>query len=126
MSRESSFPPKSILIVDEDLNLRRSLALMLKREGYLVETSDKACDALDLLRQGNYNLVIMDITTPENRLTFLPAVLCMYPHISVLVFSAHWSPETALELGKLGVHSHLEKPINPDQLLAALDKILSK
>jgi len=51
----------------------------------------------------------MDITTPENRLTLLPAILCIYPHLSVLVFTALWSPETALEIGKLGVQGHLEK-----------------
>ena len=124
---QQNFPfQKSVLVVDEDLNLRRSLALILKRAGYLATTIGQACDALETLRNGHYNLVILDITTPENRLTLLPAILCMYPHISVLVFTAHWSPETAREIEKLGVYGHLEKPVTPGQLLERVEAILAE
>jgi DNA-binding NtrC family response regulator len=126
MSRQPFLPPKSILIVDEDQNLRRSLALMLKSAGYLVSTVSRACEALEFLRTGNYHLVILDITTPENRLTLLPAILCIYPHLSVLVFTAFWSPETALEIEHLGVDAHLEKPVTPKQLLDCVETVLSQ
>ena len=118
--------PKSILIVDDDQNMRRSLTLILRRAGYLVAACGQACEALQHLQGGAYNLIIMDITTPENRLTLLPAILCMYPHLSVLVFTAFWSPETALEIGKLGVQGHLEKPVMPGQLLEHVETILAK
>jgi two-component system, NtrC family, phosphoglycerate transport system response regulator PgtA len=125
MSRELFTLQKSILVVDDDQNLRRSLALILKRAGYQVGTAGQACEALELLRTGNYNLIILDIVSPENRLTLLPAVLCIYPHLSVLVFTAHWSPETALEIEKLGVHAHLEKPVTPGQLLDCVEMVLA-
>jgi DNA-binding NtrC family response regulator len=124
MSRQYFVPPKSVLVVDDDQNLRHSLALILKRAGYQVTTVGQACEALELLRTGHYNLIILDIATPENRLTLLPAVLCLYPHLSVLVFTAHWSPETALEIEQLGVQAHLEKPVTPDSLLERVDAIL--
>jgi DNA-binding NtrC family response regulator len=126
MSPEPFTLPKSILIVDEDQNLRRSLSLILRRDGYLVAACGQACEALQQLQSGSYNLIIMDITTPENRLTLLPAILCMYPHLSVLVFTALWSPETALEIGKLGVQGHLEKPVTPGQLMDCVESILTK
>ena len=126
MSPEPFTLPKSILIVDEDQNLRRSLSLILRRAGYLVATCSQACEALQQLQSGSYNLIIMDITTSENRLTLLPAILCMYPHLSVLVFTALWSPETALEIGRLGVQGHLEKPVTPGQLLDCVESILAK
>jgi DNA-binding NtrC family response regulator len=71
-------------------------------------------------------LLILDIATPENRLTLLPAVLCLYPHISILVFTAQWSPETALEIEKLGIQAHLEKPVTPDALLQRVKAILKE
>jgi DNA-binding NtrC family response regulator len=117
---------KSVLVVDEDENLRRSLDLVLKRAGYKVNTVGQACEALELLRTSQINLLILDIATPENRLTLLPAVLCLYPRISVLVFTAQWSPETALEIEKLGIQAHLEKPVTPDALLERVKAILKE
>jgi len=50
----------------------------------------------------------------------------LYSHLSVLVFSAHWSPETALEIEQLGVQAHLEKPVMPKSLLERVDAILKE
>jgi two-component system, OmpR family, response regulator len=124
MARQPFASPGSVLIVDEDKNLRRSLALVLKRANFLVATVGRACEALEALRTGNYNLIILDIMTPDNRLTLLPSVLCLYPHLSVLVFTAQWSPETSLEIEQLGIRAHLQKPVTPRQLLDCVDAIL--
>ncbi len=124
MPEQTFVPPRSVLVVDEDKNLRRSLALVLTHAGYQVATVGRACEALELLRTSLYHLIILDITTPENRLTLLPAVLCLYPKLSVLVFTAQWSPETALEIERLGVQAHLKKPVTPDSLLERVDAIL--
>ena len=126
MSRQYGFLQKSVLVVDEDENLRRSLDLILKRAGYQVATVAQACEALELLTTSHFNLIILDISTPANRLTLLPAVLCLYPQTSVLVFTAHWSPETALEIERLGVKAHLEKPVTPDSLLERVDSLLKR
>jgi DNA-binding NtrC family response regulator len=126
MPREQLTPPRSVLVVDDDQNSRLSLALILKRAGYQVATVGRACEALDVLRTGNFNLIILDITMPENRLTLLPTVLCIYPNLSVLVFTAQWSPETAMELEQLGVQAHLEKPVTPGQVLECVETVLKK
>jgi DNA-binding NtrC family response regulator len=78
------------------------------------------------LETGNYTLVILDIETIDNRMKLLPTILFQYPTISVLVFTAQWSPETAAEIKQLGVSAHLEKPVTPDALLACVDKILKE
>jgi DNA-binding NtrC family response regulator len=127
MSREPFIHPrKNVLIVDSDLNLRLSLALILKRAGFVVTTVGQACEALVRLETGNYTLVILDIETIDNRMKLLPTILFQYPTISVLVFTAQWSPETAAEIKQLGVSAHLEKPVTPDTLLACVDKILKE
>ncbi len=126
MSREYSLPQKSVLIVDEDENLRRSLGLILTRAGYKVATVGKTCEALERLRISHNDLIILDISTPENRQTLLPTVLCLYSNLAVLVFSTHWSPETALEIEQLGVQAHLEKPVTPKSLLECVDSILKE
>jgi DNA-binding NtrC family response regulator len=85
MPREYSTLQKSILVVDEDQNLGRSLTLVLKRAGYQVATVSQAFEALEALRTGNYDLIILDIAAAENWLTLLPEVLCQYPRLLVLV-----------------------------------------
>ena len=126
MSQEYCTPTKSVFVVDEDENQRRSLGLILQRAGYKVVTVGRACEALELLRTSDCNLIILDISTPENRLTLLPAVLCTYPQLSILVFTANWSPETAQEIELLGVKAHLEKPVTPKSLLERVDIILKE
>jgi DNA-binding NtrC family response regulator len=126
MSQQTFVPPKSVLVIDEDQNLRHSLEMILERAGYQVGTVGQAYEALELLRTDTYNLIILDFTSPENRLTLLPAVLRLYPKLAVLVFTAQWSPETAMEIRHLGVQAHLEKPITPDSLLERVDAILRR
>jgi DNA-binding NtrC family response regulator len=127
MSREPCvYPHKNVLIVDSDLNLRLSLALVLKRAGYFVTTVGQACDALDRLETGNYDLVILDIMIMDNKLTLLPTVLQRFPTTSVLVFTAQWSPETAAEIKQMGISAHLEKPVTPDSLIDCVESILKE
>jgi DNA-binding NtrC family response regulator len=127
MSRELRvLPPKNVLIVDSDLNLRLSLALILKRAGYMVTIVGQACEALERLKTENYNLVILDIMIMDNKLILLPTVLQRYPTTSVLVFTAQWSPETAAEIEQMGISAHLEKPVTPDSLLECVESILKE
>ncbi len=124
MSRESVVPSGRVLIVDTDLNLRLSLALILKRAGYSVTTVGRACEAQERLKADRYDLVIFDALTIDNRLTLLPRVLQIYPKTAILAFTAQWSPETAVEFQNLGITSHLEKPVTPTSLLAEVEKIM--
>ena len=124
MPRQSSISRKSILVVDCDQNQRRSLALILKRAGYLVFSVDQAREALDSLVNSSYDLVILDIVMVDNQDTLLPSLLRLYPHLPILVFTSDWSPETANEIEQLGVRAHLVKPVTPDCLLDCVEEIL--
>jgi DNA-binding NtrC family response regulator len=117
---------KSILVVDDDQNLRRSLALILERAGYQVVTAGRACDALDCLEASNYDLVILDIMMPDNGLTLLPKILVLYPYLQILILTAHSSAETTFELERLGAHSHLVKPVTPERILESVGTMLSQ
>ncbi len=86
----------------------------------------RACEALDRMENGNYDLIILDIMVMDNKLTLLPAVLQRFPATSVLVFTAQWSPETAAEIEKMRIDGHLEKTITPDLLLESVASILEK
>jgi DNA-binding NtrC family response regulator len=126
MFHETLRLPKAVLIVDNDQNLRQSLALILQRASYWVTTVGSACEALEHLEVGHYNIIILDSMMTDNRLTLLPTVQRLYPNIPILVFTARWSPETAVEIEQLGVRAHLVKPVNPKSLLECVNAILTE
>ena len=72
MSPEPFTLPKSILIVDDDQNQRRSLTLILRRAGYLVAACGQACEALQHLQSGSYNLIIMGYNLTREPADFTP------------------------------------------------------
>jgi DNA-binding NtrC family response regulator len=126
MSRQYSVPKKSVLVVDDDQNMRRSLGLILKRAGYTVYTAGRAWEALYCLETSDYDLVILDVVMVDNRRALLPSVLRLYPHLPILVFTADWSPETANEIELLGISAHLVKPVTPNCLLECVENILNQ
>jgi len=56
-----------IILIEDDLNLRQSIALILQRDGYLITTTDCVYKALDIIKSGNYQLIISDFNMPETK-----------------------------------------------------------
>lgn len=114
---------KSILLVDDDFNLRYSLMLILERAGYLVAAAGRACEALDCLQAGVYDLAIIDLGMPDEGLSLLPEVFRRYPLLRILILTAHLSPATGLECELLRGHDYLVKPVNPECFLEHVEKL---
>jgi DNA-binding response OmpR family regulator len=108
---------KSILIVDIDRNLRYSMALILRRAGYRVALAGSAAEALENLKTAEYDLTILDMLMPDDGAILLPKLLHLYPGLAILVLTTQMSSETSLEIGHLGKHSRLTKPVTPETLL---------
>ena len=117
---------KSILIVDDDRNLRQSMALILRRANYQVDTVGSAADALADLEAHKYDLAILDMMMPDDGSILLPKLLNLYPCLAILVLTAQVSAETKLETTHLGEHARLVKPVTPEVLLERVREILEK
>jgi|WetSurMetagenome_2_1015567.scaffolds.fasta_scaffold148741_2 DNA-binding response OmpR family regulator len=118
--------PESILIVNEDRNLRQSMALILRRASYQVDTAGTSADALTDLKKRHYDLVIVDLMTPFNGAILLPNLLSLYPSQAILVLTSQASPESDCELVHGGLHSRLNKPVTPEALLERVKAILTE
>ena len=116
--------PKTILIVDDDRNVRQSMALVLRRADYHVDTAGSAADALANLDASQYDLTIVDMMMPDDGSIFLPRLLAAYPCLSILVLTAQINPETPLETIHEGKHARLVKPVTPESLLERVKWIL--
>ncbi len=117
----------SILIIDDEPNLRRSLGLILQRVGYTVTTACDAAEALHLLQAGAYDLAFLDIKLPDlNGIQLLPQIRARYPDMPILILTAHASLDTAIGAVRLGARDYLLKPIDPDTILSRVAAILSE
>lgn len=115
----------SILIIDDEPNLRRSLGLILQRAGYIVTTASNAAEAIHLLQAGAYDLTFLDIKLPDqNGIQLLPQIRELYPEMPILILTAHATLDTAIGAVRLGARDYLLKPIDPESILSRVTDIL--
>jgi DNA-binding response OmpR family regulator len=117
----------SILIIDDEPNIRRSLGLILQRAGYAVTTASDAAEALHVLQVGAYDLTFLDIKLPDqNGIQLLPQLRELYPEMPVLILTAHASLDTAIGAVRLGARDYLLKPIDPENILERVESLLKE
>lgn len=119
-------PKASILVVDDEENLRRTLALILQREGYTVETAASVKEARVCLEAGAFDLVFLDLRLPDaSGLTLLPEMRSQYPDMPVMILTAHDKLGAALEAVRNGARDYLLKPVDPPILIARVKEVLA-
>jgi len=117
----------TILIVDDDHRLRLSLSLVLQKGNYRVETAANAETALECLRLHDYGIMFLDLNMPGmNGIDLLNEVHKHYPHMPVLILTAHAELESAIQAVRLGARDYLIKPIEPVLILAHVAEILAE
>jgi two-component system, NtrC family, response regulator AtoC len=117
--------PKRVLIADDELNMRRVLEAMLRREGYDVVTAANGIDALaGMSRQ--VHTVITDLKMPGlDGMGLLKRLSADYPDVPVVMITAHGSVENAVEAVKLGAFDYLEKPFEQEQIRQVVAKAIN-
>lgn len=118
---------KNILVVDDDKNLRLSLSIILRKDGYEVENAENAKDALNHLQTRSWDLMFLDLNMPGmGGIELLVEIHKQYPHLPVLILTAHATLETAIQTVRLGARDYLIKPVDPRHLLARVAEVLSE
>ena len=107
---------KRLLIADDELNMRRVLEAILRRDGYEVVTAANGNEALANMGRG-INMVITDLKMPGlDGMGLLRRLSVDYPDVPVVMITAHGSVENAVEAVKLGAFDYLEKPFDQEQI----------
>jgi DNA-binding NtrC family response regulator len=116
---------KRVLIADDELNMRRVLEAILRREGYDVVTAANGLDALAGMNR-NVHTVITDLKMPGlDGMGLLKKLSADYPDVPVVMITAHGSVESAVEAVKLGAFDYLEKPFEQEQIRQVVAKALN-
>jgi DNA-binding NtrC family response regulator len=116
-----------ILVVDDEAGMRRSLAIMLRREGYEVAEASGGKEALDQFGDDVLDLVIADLRmTPVSGLDVLRAVKQTTPDLEVILMTGYGTVETAVEAMKLGAFDFITKPFQHEEILLRVRNALEK
>ena len=113
-----TIPKESILLVDDELEILKSLGEILTRFGYQVIAKQSAQEALASVKDGaNIDLVITDYRMPDmDGLEFLNALRQMDPSVPVIMLTAYGAVESYLKSLSLGVFEYVNKPIKAKDL----------
>ena len=115
----------TILIIDDDISLRRVLEYNLQEEGYDVVTAASGAEGLELFERHRPALVITDLKMPGmSGFQVLAAIKERSPETLVMVITAFGAVETAVEAMRLGAYDYVTKPFNRDELKLIVKKAL--
>jgi two-component system response regulator AtoC len=114
---------KSILVVDDEENLRHMLQVMLGKKGYRVELAAEGAEALRLVSQKQYDFVLCDIKMPVlDGVGFLKGIDRAGTTSTIIMMSAYGTVDTAIECMKLGAYDYISKPFKSDEIALVLRK----
>jgi DNA-binding NtrC family response regulator len=117
----------SILVVDDEFSVRDSLEQWFKKDGYRAASAKDAQEALKLLQDGPWDVVLLDIKMPGmDGLELQERIHEIDPELVVIMITAYGSVETAVSALKAGAFDYITKPIDPDELSHLVRRAIEK
>ncbi len=117
--------PQRILIADDEPLYRNTTAELLRDEGYECVCVEDANDAIDVLKEHSFDLILSDLNMPGNlKLELLKESRTKYSHVPMIVITGVPSVPSAIESVRLGIADYLLKPVKFEELLTAVRRAL--
>jgi len=108
----------SILVVDDESEIREGLELLLSTEGYSTSSAETGEAGLALLEEKPFDLLLLDVSLPDrNGLDLLREIRRRDPHLAVVLITAYGSIDMARAAFKSGAQDYITKPWSNDELL---------
>jgi len=116
-----------ILIVDDDISIRKTLSTILVREGYLVDTAASGEEAIVKSDSSFYHLALIDFRLPDILGTKLLSLLRVtVPRMRKVIVTGYPVLDNAIDAINRGVDAYLTKPVNFEKLLQVMEQLLEK
>ncbi|MFT4092005.1 MAG: sigma-54 dependent transcriptional regulator [Niabella sp.] len=117
----------SILVIDDEVAIRKTLVEILSFEGYKTQEAADGEQGFRLFSEQQFNAVLCDIKMPKmDGLEFLAKALATMPDVPVIMISGHGTIETAVEAVKSGAYDFISKPPDLNRLLITIKNALEK
>jgi PAS domain S-box-containing protein len=130
LSAPCPLPPETcrILIAEDSIPNQKVALIVLKKFGLSADIAGNGREAVDALRKKHYDLVLMDIQMPEiggfeaTRMIRDPDSGALNPDVPIVAMTANAAKEDREECLNAGMNDYISKPINPDELIAAVHR----
>ncbi|MBW1839233.1 MAG: sigma-54-dependent Fis family transcriptional regulator, partial [Deltaproteobacteria bacterium] len=114
-----------ILVVDDEKKMRHILQLMLERESLRAEQAENGKEALDILQQKRFDLIITDLKMPVmDGMSLLEEAKKIDPDLPIIVITAYGTIENAVEAMRKGAIDYITKPFEEEQILITVKRCL--
>jgi DNA-binding NtrC family response regulator len=115
-----------ILVVDDELSMRESLAAWLTEDRYPVDTAEDGASALRLAKENDYAICFVDLKMPGgmNGIEVLREIHKIRPDASIVIITAYATVDTAVEAMKEGANDYVVKPFNPEEISLIVNRIV--
>ena len=120
-------PTPKILIVDDDPRMCDSLKVLLSADNYEVQTGNSGQEAIELLNNNVFDIVLLDIVMPEiDGYQVLDHIGSRTPDTLVIVITGFASIESSVEALRRGAYDYIRKPFEPEELLKRVQNALNQ
>jgi ActR/RegA family two-component response regulator len=118
---------KRLLFVDDEANIRATLAPILTRYGFTVTVAATVAEALAYIKHETFDVLVTDLNLEKEAdgLEVIRAVRLVHPHCATIVLTGFASVDTAVAGIHLGIDDYISKPANADALVAVLAERLA-
>jgi len=118
---------KSILIVDDDKAILKSLRDILQSKGYIISTAETGREAIEKSEDKFYNLALLDIKLPDMEGTeLLTKMHRTMPRMMKIMITGYPTLENAVKALNLGADTYIVKPVDPNNLLKVVEEKLKE
>jgi two-component system nitrogen regulation response regulator NtrX len=119
--------PHTILVIDDEKAIRKTLAEILSFEGFAVEEAEDGAVAAEKIKERNYDCILCDIKMPRmDGMEVLEVAREHKPDTPFIMISGHGNIETAVEAVKKGAYDYISKPPDLNRLLITIRNALDK
>ncbi|MBV5317006.1 MAG: sigma-54-dependent Fis family transcriptional regulator [Desulfobulbaceae bacterium] len=114
---------KTILIIDDEANMRHMLSTLLSKSGYKVEVAADGAEGLARIAQHDFDFILCDLKMPVmDGMTFLGKIQERRGPVTVIMMSAYGTVDQAIETVKQGAYDYISKPFKVEEILLVLRK----
>src|SRR5262245_49967971 len=115
-----------ILVIDDEVDIREGLELLLTTEGYLAETAQNGTEGLQKLSSVSYDLVLLDLMMPDRSgMEVLQEVRQRDRETPIFMITAYGSAEAAVSALKSGANDYFSKPWDNEKLIIEIDRMIA-
>ena len=114
-----------ILLVDDDENIRESLGVLLREEGYDVQVASRAKEAIEEDNKSQFTLLITDLKLPDiDGVQLYDTIRKTHPDTLAIIITAHAGLESAIRAIRLGAYDYIQKPFRMEEILLTVRRAL--